>query len=353
MVSVAPDALLEGVASLDVNGSRFAGTNRVGLTVSANSPLGKGDSLTLSHLQTTTGGLDFTLLGYLLPVGADGFKAGVNVSQVNYNLSDADFPLGLEGDSDSISVFGLYPLVRSRNLNLFVLANHERKYFSDRLRLAATETRKVLTQNSFTLSGDFRDSLLGGAINTFELAYTDGEINYPQGRPAGLDDASLLRKTEWEYSRLQSLVPGRWLAYASLRGQAAGNNLDSSAQCTLGGSQAVRAFAQGEGSGDNCQIYTTELRYVLPWKVLNRSREGLYVAAFYDQGRVRLREDASARPTTFVNTQRLAGYGLALNWEVFDLLTWQISLGWPLEGEPASDPKKQEPRIYSVFRYYF
>uniref|UniRef100_UPI0039B4F0FE hypothetical protein n=1 Tax=Vibrio vulnificus TaxID=672 RepID=UPI0039B4F0FE len=86
-------------------------------TFSWESPFGLGDSFSVSHLQSETGGLDFTLLGYTLPVGADGLKLGVNVSAVNYSLEENDFPLGLNGDAESLGVFALYPLVCSRNLN--------------------------------------------------------------------------------------------------------------------------------------------------------------------------------------------------------------------------------------------
>ena len=62
------DKALTGSAGLDANGSRYAGTYRGIATFSWESPFGLGDSFSVSHLQSETGGLDFTLLGYTLPL---------------------------------------------------------------------------------------------------------------------------------------------------------------------------------------------------------------------------------------------------------------------------------------------
>ena len=171
------DRPLTGSLGLDANGSRFAGTYRGIATLSWESPLGLGDSLSVSHLKSDTGGLDFTLLGYTLPVGSDGLKLGVNVSTVNYQLSEDDFPLGLNGDAESIGAFALYPLLRSRNLNLFALAGFEQKEFTDRQTLSGLETVKEIDSFKLGLSGDSRDSFAGGLeLLQFDLRRKQGEL---------------------------------------------------------------------------------------------------------------------------------------------------------------------------------
>ena len=347
------DKPLTGSLGADANGSRFAGTYRGTATLSWESPLGLGDSLSLSHLKSDTGGLDFTLLGYTLPVGSNGLKLGVNVSTVNYQLSEDDFPLGLNGDAESIGAFALYPLLRSRNLNLFALAGLDQKEFTDRQTLSRLETVKKIDSLKLGLSGDSRDSFAGGGLNFFNLTYEESKVNYPGGVPFGIDDDLSAMRANYSLGRLQSIVPGKLMLWTYARGQWAFDNLDSSEQCSLGGATAVRAFAQGETSGDSCDLFTLEARYLPSAAWLENYARELSFNLFYDQGRVQLRHDTSSQPSGFNNHAELAGYGLGVAWDRQDVFTFNLSLAWELTGLRRSDPKRQSPRIYASYIYYF
>ena len=347
------DRALTGSVGLDANGSRYAGTYRGIASMAWESPLGLGDSLSVSHLQSDTGGLDFTLLGYTLPVGSDGLKLGVNVSTVNYKLNEDDFPLGLNGDAESIGVFALYPLVRSRNLNLFGLLGYDKKEFTDRQSLAGLETVKELDSFRVGFSGDSRDGMSGGGLNFFNLTFEESRAHYPAGVPFGLDDEVKAMRVNYSFGRLQSIVPGKLMLWGLLRGQHAMENLDSSEQCSLGGATAVRAFAQGETSGDSCDLFTLEARYLPSADWFGSHARELSFNVFYDQGRVRLREDASARPSDFDNHAELAGYGIGFSWDRADVFTLNLSLAWELAGVRRSDPKRQSPRIFASYIYYY
>lgn len=347
------DKALTGSIGLDANGSRFAGTYRGVASMSWESPLGFGDALSASHLQSETGGLDFTLLGYTLPVGSNGLKLGGNISSVSYSLNDNDFPLGLNGGAESLGVFALYPVVRSRNLNLFALVGYDNKEFTDRQSLAGLETLKELDSYRVSVSGDARDSALGGGLNFFSLSLEESEVTYSTGVPFGLDDDTEATRVNYSLGRLQSVVPGHLMFWGFMRGQYALNNLDSSEQCSLGGATAVRAFAQGETSGDSCDLLTLEVRYLPSASWLGSSAREMSLNFFYDQGRVRFRKDASARPAGFDNHAELAGYGLALAWDRQNVFTFNLSLAWELAGIRRSDPKLQSPRIFASYVYYF
>lgn len=347
------DRALTGSVGLDTNGSRYAGTYRGIASMSWESPLGLGDSLSVSYLQSETGGLDFTLLGYTLPVGSNGLKLGINASTVNYKLNDDDFPLGLNGDAESIGVFALYPVIRSRNLNLFALAGYDKKEFTDRQSLAGLETVKEVDSFRLGLSGDSRDSMASGGLNFFNLTLEESKVNYPAGVPFGLDDELKAMRVNYSLGRLQSIVPGKLMLWSLLRGQHAMENLDSSEQCSLGGATAVRAFAQGETSGDSCDLFTLEARYLPSANWFGSYARELSFNVFYDQGRVRLREDTSERPSGFDNHAELAGYGLAVAWDRADVFTFNLSLAWELAGVRRSDPKRQSPRIFASYVYYF
>ncbi|HEX4855922.1 MAG TPA: ShlB/FhaC/HecB family hemolysin secretion/activation protein, partial [Limnobacter sp.] len=251
-----------GSIALDGNGSRFAGTYRGVVTLAFESPFGLGDSFSFSHLQSNTSGMDFTLLGYTLPVGSDGLKLGANISTVNYELDENDFPLGLNGEAKAVGVFALYPLIRSRNLNMFLLAGYDRKEFTDRQVLTGLKTVKNLDSFRVALSGDFRDSTVGGGLSFYNFGIEESKVHYPGGTPFGLDDELAAMRLSYSLGRLQTLLPGQLMWWGQVRGQHALDNLDSSDQCSLGGASGVRAFAQGEASGDSCDLLTAELRYM-------------------------------------------------------------------------------------------
>ena len=126
-----------------------------------NSPFGRGDGLTGNLLTSTTRGLMFGLVNYTTPVGSSGLKLGASVSAVRYQLDKDEFPLDLTGDAVTVTGFGLYPVIRSRNLNFFSLLSLEHKQFSDK---AATTLPVKKSSDTLAIggNGDFRDSLAGG-----------------------------------------------------------------------------------------------------------------------------------------------------------------------------------------------
>ncbi len=347
------DKRFAGSVSVDANGSRFAGLYRGTVNLSWDSPLGLGDSLSISHLQSETGGLDFTLLGYTAPVGSNGLKLGFNASQVNYRLNTNDIPLGLNGDAESLGVFALYPLVRSRNLNVFALFGHDHKRFVDRQSLSGLETSKTVDTLKGALSGDVRDRWLRGGLSFFSVGLEESKTHYANGRPFGLDDEAVAMRVNYSLGRLQTLVPQQWMLWGFVRGQQALDNQDSSDQCSLGGATAVRAFAQGEASGDSCTLFTAELRYLPKFDWFEGRGHGLSLNMFYDEGRAEARTDTRLRPVGFVNHRQLAGYGLGLSWERAGHFVFNLNLAWELSGLRQSDPKRQSPRLFVTYTQYF
>ena len=83
-------------------------------------------------------------------------------------------------------------------------------------------------------------------------------------------------------------------------GQLASRNLDSSEEFYLGGPNGVRAYAQGEGSGDEGILGTAELRYHTPLR-------GLTFSSFFDIGTVRMSKGYELTD----NYATLRGWGLA------------------------------------------
>lgn len=347
------DARWSGGVDADANGSRFIGAERLGAQLAYSSPWGRGDGLSASVLGSTTGGLGFALLGYTTPIGGDGFKSGLSVSALQYKLDRTAFPLGLDGTGLTVNVFGLYPWVRSRNLNLFVLGAANDKAYVDNV--ASISNHKRVDDISLGLNGDFRDSLLTGGVNTFDLNLAAGRLSFAGGVPSGLDDALNYSKLNFAYSRLQNLIDGRLLLYLNTRGQWALNNLDTTEQFRACGTDGVRAYAPGEGTGDSGAVLSAELRWLPPADWLGKYSREVVLALFYDSAYVQLRHDPSlvVRAPDYVNHSRLAGAGLSLVWARPGAYALRLSVAKPTQGQAKSDTQERSVRVYAQGSWRF
>jgi len=349
VVTPRAESVWSGKVEADVNGSRFLGVYRFGGLAQMNSPFGRGDGFTANALVSTTGGLGFALLSYTTPVGSDGIKLGTSLSGVRYQLDKEAFPLDLNGTAVTLNAYGLYPLVRSRNLNVFTLASFEHKMYDDKQSGAGTHTQKNVDTLALGATGDFRDSLLSGGVNTYDFTIIGGSVKYPDGRPAALDDSPNFTKVTYGFTRLQDVITGRVLAYVSLRGQQALKNLDTTEQFRLGGPEGVRAYATGEGTGDSGTILSLELRFLPPEEWFGRIAREMVASAFIDAGAIRYRQDpkpAAANTRTEANTDVFTGAGFGLSWVRPNEYALRFSLSKPISGTPRSDTVVKDPRVY-------
>ncbi|MDP3083206.1 MAG: ShlB/FhaC/HecB family hemolysin secretion/activation protein [Rubrivivax sp.] len=354
-VTPQPEGVWSGKVEADTNGSRFLGQYRIGGLLQMNSPFGRGDGFTANLLASTSGGLGFVLIGYTTPIGSDGIKVGSSLSSVRYQLDREAFPLNLNGTATTLNAYALYPVIRSRNLNLFTLASVEHKVYEDRQEAAGGRTRKSVDTVAIGSTGDFRDSMLGGGVNTYEASIVTGRVTYPDGRPGGLDDAPSFTKIGYGFSRLQDVLTGRLLAYVSLRGQQALRNLDTTEQFRLGGPEGVRAFATGEGTGDSGSILSLELRFLPPEDWFGRIAREMVMSAFVDVGTVRYRRTprATSNPNQPANTEVFSGAGFGVSWVRPSEYALRFSLSSPISGTPRSDTQKNNLRAYLLFTKFF
>jgi hemolysin activation/secretion protein len=344
VVTPVADHRVSGRLDADMNGSTFLGEDRVSGLVTINSPFGLGDGLTGNLLTSQTGGLKFALMGYTAPVGGSGLKLGTSVSALSYQLDKTDFPQDLHGKSTAATAYALYPNIRSRNLNLFSLLSLEQKNYSDVQ--AEVSTPKRVTSLSVGVSGDARDALLSGGVDTYDVSYAKGRVLYPDGRPGGLLDAPRYGKIDFTFSRLQNVVTSRLLLYGLLRGQYAMQNLDTTEQFRLGGADGLRAYAPGDGTGDSGVYMTLELR-LLPSRLWLGPRAQEFVfGLFYDYGYLQRRHDASQESSDFVNTEKLGGGGLSLTWEGAEGYAVHASLAAPTLRRQSTDAPSRQVRAY-------
>ncbi len=332
---------------VDSLGSRYSGIYRGSALLNVSSPAGRGDGLVVNALSSFTGGIQFLLGGYTLPVGSDGLKVGVSASYEKYKLDESLLEgLALSGNSTAVTAYGLYPVIRSRNLNLFTLVSLDSKRFNDKLVVTQTKTTNDIL---LAASGDARDDLVTGGVNTYELIGEHGRLKLDTAA-AGNDNAANYTLFRANVSRLQNVVSNRLLMLLSLKSQYALNNLDSTEQFQLGGPDRVRAFGPGEGTGDTGGVASLEFRFLPPDQWFGRVSREVVFSAFYDIGMIRFRHDPSLsiqNQPEFVNHATLSGAGFGAVWDRAHDFSARISFAFPISGEAVTDTRKS-PRIYFV-----
>lgn len=308
LLQLQPLPLLSGEAAMDNTGSRSTGVARWTGSVSAASPLGLGDlaGVTLLHSQ----GSDFGRLAWSLPVGSHGLRAEISHSQLAYRVIAPEFAsLDAKGSSRTTGLNFSYPFLRMRAANLYLLAGLERKRFLNESN-GAVVSDYGLTLASLGVSGVRHDEFAGGGSTSGSLSLISGKVDLG-GSPneasdaAGPRTAGGYRKLRVALQRTQAVTQGLMLS-ASLQGQFASRNLDSSERFYLGGTTGVRAYPTSEAGGSEGSLLTIEAR--------QRLASRLTLSVFHDNGRVLVLRNRDFQGAAAVNGLRLQGAGLALSW---------------------------------------
>ncbi len=338
-VDVRSAPMYSGSIELDNFGNRFTGANRLGVRLDVASPLGFGDALS-ARITKGFDGMEFARAGYQAPVGSDGLRLGVAASASRYRLGKLFEALDARGESASTSLTMSYPFIRSRDVNLYGQLSHDRSQFQDRVNATATVTDKQTRVTQLALSGDARDA--SGGITVFYLNHSGGRVNIEKPEARAADDASArthghYRKWTLNLLRLQSLGENT-SAYVSFSGQAASKNLDSSEKFVLGGAQGVRAYPQGEASGDAGYVATAELRHSLRVGALPGV---LQPFVFVDTGSVKINEQPFIAGS---NRRHLSGGGVGVTWTKAADFQVKVTLATRLGNKPATSDTDRHTR---------
>ena len=314
LLGVADRASAAGDVSLDNNGSRSTGAERVMANLRVNSPLGLGDLLQLTALKTQ--GSDFERLGWSMPVGYDGMRAGLHTSRLAYKLVGDFASLNSNGAAYATGLDLSYPWLRSPSSNVNLSASFDDKRFDNNANGASASHYGIQVWN-LGVNASQMDVWQGGGSSSFSAVFSQGKVNL-NGSANQADDASgpatagSFSKLRVGLSRLQSLTPDL-SAFVALSVQRANKNLDSSERLYLGGASGVRAYPTSEGGGSEGETFTVELRQKLA--------TDLTLTGFYDLGHVKVyKNNAYADGSGSLNSGSgpsdfsLKGYGLSLTW---------------------------------------
>lgn len=343
VVEALPGKPLSGAIDVDNYGNRFTGEYRLGASVNLANPANLGDLLTLRGV-TAGDRLHYGRLGYQIPLGGYGTRAGLAWSHMSYKLGRDFARLDAHGSARIGTAWLAHPLIRSRATNLHGQLSHEYKDLDDHIDATATTAQKTLRNWTLALNGDHRDALFGGGLTTASVAWTTGDLELDRGA-AALDAATArsagrFHKWTFDVARLQRLGEATSL-YLAWSGQFADKNLDSAEKFSLGGAFGVRAYPQSEANADQGQLLNLELRYAFlgAWQAV----------AFVDAGRVKTHR---TRWTAGDNTRHLEGAGFGLNWADGGWSARSV-IAWKLGGEKPASDKDRTPRFWLQAARYF
>jgi hemolysin activation/secretion protein len=312
MVDVTPGRRVSGSIDADNAGNRFTGAYRVGATINFNEPLGLGDVASL-RLLTSGEGLKYARISYQMQVGRG--QVGVAYSMLDYRLGKEFESLGAHGRAQIASVFGRYPVLRSRNDNVYLQLAFDAKQFEDRVDAIPSATDRNSRVLMASVFGDHRDGLFGGGVNAYSLTLATGQLDI-ETPAARAQDAVTARsdghfdKLSYSAMRLQRLGISPFSVYAGVSGQLASRNLDVSEKMELGGMSGVRAYPEGEAYADEGYLLTMEGRMDLP--PLPAPVPGrMQLLAFVDSGHVTMNHSPWVAGD---NHRTLSGAGVGVNW---------------------------------------
>ncbi|MBS1196802.1 MAG: Polypeptide-transport-associated domain protein ShlB-type [Proteobacteria bacterium] len=311
IVDVTPGRRVTGSIDADNAGNRYTGEYRLGATVNLNNLAGRGDVASLRVL-TSGSGLNYARASYQMQFGKA--RAGVAYSWLGYELGREFESLNAHGTARIASIYGSYPLIRTRNSNLNVGLAFDHKTFQDKIDLTSSVTDRKVKVLMPSLYGDARDNFGGGGLTTYALTWYTGNLDI-ETPAARLIDAATARsnghynKLGFSAARLQS-VTDSFSLYAAINGQFASKNLDISEKMELGGMYGVRAYPEGEAYGDEGYLLNLEARLRLP-RFSEQQLGQVHLIGFVDTGTITVNKEPWAAGT---NRRTLSGAGIGINW---------------------------------------
>lgn len=351
IVDVVPGKRITGSIDADNAGNRYTGEYRVGATVNLNNPAGLGDVASLRAL-TSGPGLSYARASYQMPLGRA--TLGVAYSWLSYELGEEFAFAQATGTARIASVYGSYPLVRTRNSRLYAGLAYDAKTFQDKrpLNLDMPVEDKKAQVLMASLRGEHRDQLGGGGVTGLSLTWSTGNIDL-QTPGLRLADAPVqssghFNKLGLSVSRLQNVTDSVSL-YAGFNGQLASKNLDASEKMALGGMYGVRAYPEGEAYADEGYMATLEARVLLPKP--DHLPGQLQLIGFVDTGSVTINKNpwSDAVP----NTRTLHGAGVGLNWSDTNNFAVRAYYARKLGNEPATSAPDKSGRFWIQAIKYF
>lgn len=355
VATIAEGKKIDGNVSIDNAGAKSIGELRALGKVTLNNPLGLGDSADAQAVHSK--GMDFLRVGYSLPVGYSGWRAGINASSSQYHLVASEYiSLNAKGPSSSQGVDLSIPLLREKDTQLSLQFAYDQKRFRNE---AAGEVQSQYTGSALT-------STLSGSASQSQFSTTSGSVQLVRGAidlsgstASHISSDSSTVQTAGNYAKLKFNISQKLdfdsknTGLISLQSQFANKNLDSSEKFYLGGMQGVRAYPTNEAGGSLGNLVTME------WQRQFMLQDNRWTASgFVDYGDVTVNRNNDYLGASTLNKYSLSGYGLWLGASVpskqgistFRLI-WSHRLGNNPGANSTTGADQDGTRVYNRFRF--
>ena len=279
-------------------GSKSAGRYRYGLQGELGNLGGSGAKVDLGLLISNKHQHGYNLSAEM-PVGHSGTHIGLGYSRSDYELGSLAQALGAEGVADTWSIYGRTPIFDTGNGSMELKYGYDYRDITDELTRFNWSWKKH--SHVFHLGVDGTGHLPTTWLH-YDLTLHAGTL-VPDSQEAR--DLAALDNSDGHFTKgTLDLTAVQRLGHATdilckFSAQKAASNLDSSEHIYLGGAHGVRAYPQGEASGDEGLMGTMELRWHTPLK-------GLTLSTYLDAGHVEIARSGDEGSMT------LKGWGVGL-----------------------------------------
>lgn len=294
-------------------GSHNSGRYRYGLQHNMYDVAGTGAKINTGVLLSNRN-LHNYYVNYEMLVGHGGTTAGVGVSRMDYDMGTVPNGTGghvddVTGMATTISLFGSRPIYHLTHRMLQFNYGYDYKDLHDDLVAGVMRNSKKHSHSAHVgLSGYWKKN---NFLSDYDFKVTYGTLgmdsDYARLLNALHETSGTYTKAEFSLNMVQQLGH-RSDVLIKTSGQIAGHNLDGSEEFYLGGANGVRAYPQGEGSGDSGLMGTTEFRYYT-------NVPGLVASSYFDIGHVWYNYDGAYESIPggrAKDGQTLKGWGLGL-----------------------------------------
>lgn len=299
-----------GLLYTDNYGNRNTGRNEIGVLYDFTNLTHSGDHLAVNFLRTSNKMINGSA-NFSFPVLTDGLNFRLGYSQVIYDgLGTTYQRLDPIGQARVYSVGFDYAIKRSGKHNIYVGVGYELNDIKDEYRsIGITYADKTAHTIVFSVYGNEQDRQ---GATSWRADYRIGKLGFNNEWTSYYYGAS---NSQGTYSKFRGQIFRRQnLAHRlslilTARGQYASKNLDSYERMPIAGISGVRAYPQGEASGDVGYFARAELRWLIP---LNTRKQSIQLASYLDHGMIWQNKDGQGNPD---NQRSLQGTGIGIMWE--------------------------------------
>lgn len=294
-------------------GSKTAGRYRYGLQGELGNLGGTGGRVDLGAMISSEDQHGYNISAEM-PVGHSATKLGLGFSRSDYELGAGAEELGATGMANTYSIYGRTPLWNTSRSALAITYGFDYRDMTDELETFNVSWKKHSYAFKLGLDGMNRWPRSKTFLH-YNLGLHTGKL-VPDSTEA--EELAALGDTKGHFTKgtldvtaVQGLGKDFDLL-CKLSAQKAGSNLDSSEHIYLGGPHGIRAYPQGEGSGDEGILGTMEFRWHTPAK-------GLTLSTYLDAGHIRIAHNSSESMT-------LKGWGVGITYSKPD--DWFVRLDY-------------------------